>query len=70
MDKQKVEKVLKKNRYINATFARHFISAFNIWNTLLAPIIIGVGVSYLFQYKDNPDGINNLFFVLCGAFII
>ena len=70
MDKQKVEKVLKKNRYINAAFARHFISAFNIWNTLLAPIIIGVGVSYLFQYKDNLDKINNLFFVLCGVFII
>ena len=70
MDTQKIERILKKNRYINARFASHFISTFNIWNTLLAPVIIAVGVSYVFQYKDNINEISNLFFVLCVFFIL
>ncbi|HFK7189023.1 GAF domain-containing protein [Serratia odorifera] len=69
MDTQKIEKVLKKNRYINARFASHFISMFNVWNTLLAPIIIGVGVSYIFQYKDDITKISNSFFILCFVFV-
>jgi hypothetical protein len=64
MDTQKIEKILKKNRYINAKFASHFISAFNIWNTLLAPVLIGLGVSYLFQFKDDVTKIDNLFFIV------
>lgn len=70
MDTQKIEKVLKKNRYINAKFASHFISAFSIWNTLLAPVLIGLGVSYLFQYKDDVTKISNLFFILCFFLIV
>lgn len=65
MDTQKIESILKKNRHINARFASHFISAFNVWNTLLAPVLIGLGVSYLFQYKDDVTKIDNLFFLLC-----
>lgn len=70
MDTKKIEKILKKNRHVNAQFASYFISAFNFWNTLLAPIVIGLGVSYIFQYKNNLDKIHNLFFVLCIIFII
>lgn len=70
MDARKIEQVLKKNRHINAKFASHFISAFNVWNTLLAPVLIGLGVSYLFQYKDDVSKINNLFFILCFVLII
>lgn len=70
MDARKIEQVLKKNRHINARFASHFISAFNVWNTLLAPVLIGLGVSYLFQYKEDISKINNIFFLLGFALII
>ncbi|WP_413163429.1 GAF domain-containing protein [Aeromonas salmonicida] len=64
MDHDRIEAVLKKNRYINASFTGHFISLCSIWNTLIAPIIIGFGVSYIFAFKDNPSNIHGLFYVI------
>lgn len=54
MDNRKIEKILRKNRYINARFAGHFASFTSLWNALFAPIIIGLGVSYVFQKKILP----------------
>lgn len=51
MDNRKIEKILRKNRYINARFAGHFASFTSLWNALFAPIIIGLGVSYVFQKR-------------------
>lgn len=69
MDKKRIESVLKKNKYINAKFAGYFISAFSIWNTFLAPALIGLGVSYIFVFKDDITKINLSFFIICVFFV-
>ena len=70
MDNRKIERILRKNRYINARFAGHFASFTSLWNALFAPIIIGLGVSYVFQKKDITNGISDFFFIACIMFFI
>lgn len=69
MNNQKIEKILKKNRHINARFSGYFTTFFNLWNTLIAPIIIGLGVSFVFQFKDTPDKINFWFLLTTIIFL-
>ncbi|EFO3892477.1 GAF domain-containing protein, partial [Escherichia coli] len=70
MDNRKIERILRRNRRINAQFAGYFVSFTSLWNALFAPIIIGLGVSYVFQKKDINNGISDFFFIACIMFFI
>ncbi|WP_429147397.1 GAF domain-containing protein [Aeromonas veronii] len=70
MDQERIESVLKKNKYINSKFTGYFISTFSIWNTCFAPIIIGLGVSYVFLFKDDLSKLHSSFFIFCFIFLV
>lgn len=70
MDQERIESVLKKNKYINSKFTGYFISTFSIWNTCFAPIIIGLGVSYVFLFKDDLSKLHPSFFIFCFVFLV
>ena len=57
MDFEDMHSIIKRNQWKNARFASYFIGLFSIWNAFIIPIILGVGISYLFQFEGNIDAI-------------
>lgn len=57
MDFEDMHSIIKRNQLKNARFASYFIGFFSIWNAFIIPIILGVGISYLFQFQGDINTI-------------
>lgn len=57
MDFEDMHSIIKRNQLKNARFASYFIGFFSIWNAFIIPVILGVGISYLFQFQGDINTI-------------
>ncbi|WP_178392333.1 hypothetical protein [Raoultella ornithinolytica] len=48
---------LGRNDLLIRTFPSYFIGFFSIWNAFIIPIILGIGISYLFQFQGDINTI-------------
>ncbi|EKN4074939.1 GAF domain-containing protein [Yersinia enterocolitica] len=61
MEFDDIHGIIKRNQYKNARFSSYFIGFFSIWNAFIIPIILGIGISYLFQFQGRLIDIPNYY---------
>ncbi|WP_409161594.1 GAF domain-containing protein [Pectobacterium sp. B2J-2] len=61
MELDNIHKIIKRNQFKNAKFSNYFVGFFSIWNAFIIPVILGVGISYLFQFQGKLNEIPNYY---------